>query len=68
MGACASVPKGMRKDAAAAPAPEPAKEESVKAVESTEEVKAEQEKKNDDEAKLQSLGSLLDKVFIHIDL
>lgn len=65
MGACASIPKAMTKgDAGAAPAPEPAKEESLKAVDTTKEVKDEQEKKIEDETEPKSLESLLDEVFL----
>lgn len=67
MGACASVPKGMKGEASA-PLPEPAKEESVHADQHiTEEVaKVDQKQENDtkevDETKQQSLGSLFDEV------
>lgn len=61
MGACASVPKAMR-DEASAPLPEPAKEESVQAEHTPEEVMVEKEDNEADESKQQSLSSLLDEV------
>ncbi|XP_022726957.1 FK506-binding protein 3-like [Durio zibethinus] len=65
MGACASVPKEMSGEASAAPPPEPAKEESVQAMQHTtdeEVIKVEREENKADEVdetEQQSLGSLL---------
>lgn len=66
MGACASAPRELKDEINAAP--EPAKEEMFDAVEGQEDVKADQqpeEKKEDDDNKTQSLGSLLDEVYIY---